>query len=123
MKCPKCGYEFPAPQQAAAGSARWRGVTPNTKHTPGPWTVGEQHRIESPTPGGGCIVVVQERSIGDYRDRKLICAAPELLEALKLGMRAMRSLGWDEAPESGPGAQLRQWFEQARAAIAKAEAK
>ena len=27
MKCPKCGHEFPAPQQSAAGQNRWAGVS------------------------------------------------------------------------------------------------
>jgi len=27
MICPKCGHEFPAPQQSAAGQSRWSGVT------------------------------------------------------------------------------------------------
>ena len=31
MKCPKCGHEFPAPQQSAAGQSRWSGVSRETR--------------------------------------------------------------------------------------------
>jgi hypothetical protein len=27
MKCPKCGHEFPAKNQAKGGKSRWKGMT------------------------------------------------------------------------------------------------
>ena len=57
-------------------------------HTPGPWTLGDHHRIESPTPGGGCVLIVSERKIsgqtGEQQaaNARLIAAAPAMLEAL-----------------------------------------
>ena len=47
------------------------------------WKVGENHRIEYPTPGGGCVVVVGEYKIGDYNHRNLIVQAVNQYVALK----------------------------------------
>lgn len=46
------------------------------------WKVGEGHRIEYPTPGGGCVVVISEHSCGDYRHRNLIVQAVNEYDAL-----------------------------------------
>ena len=82
------------------------------KHTPGPWSVAE---------GDGCFIVETNDSVvrfevagldmeGDRYNARLIAAAPDLLEALEAAV-ARQAYRPGEGPE---------WWEQSRAAIAKA---
>lgn len=70
-----------------------------TKHTPGPWKAVEEYNgwaIEGPTPAGHMSDYIASeinkgRDMGEA-DAKLIAAAPELLEAL----RVIRDSFWSE---------------------------
>ncbi len=80
-----------------------------SKHTPGPWhvfSIYAQHEVRTPTDT--LVAVANDRA-----NARLIAAAPELLSALKAMLTHM---GMDEDEWNKPT------FDQARAAIAKAEA-
>ncbi len=99
----------------------------NTKHTPGPWELGE---IEQGQDGGEFVAIDgknpkkrhmelarvvwkmedDERSLTQEANARLIAAAPDLLDALQA---AISRQGY--RPGEGPD-----WWEQGRAAIAKA---
>lgn len=83
-------------------------------HTPGPWAVGKNERsderIEVRAEPLGLLVALVEKS----SDARLIAAAPDLLEALRVLVEVASVC----IPETA-GHEL----EQARAAIAKAEGK
>lgn len=68
-----------------------------TKHTQKQWRVGKLRRIEEPTLGGGCIVIVGELEISTGEQARLIAAAPELLEALRQALARMR-IAHDHSP-------------------------
>lgn len=101
-----------------------------TKHTPGPWEVGQAgtgnvyvpsilHKSANPKPGPGLLVrTIATMCIHGPEDEnesnaRLIAAAPELLEACKM---AVEELG----PNSS-GDRCWDAFEKLLAAIAKAE--
>jgi hypothetical protein len=77
----------------------------NNNHTPGPWTLGDHHRIESPTPGGGCVLIVSERKISGHTgeqqaaNARLIAAAPCMLLALTIARAHIRR-ALEEIPEN-----------------------
>lgn len=57
-----------------------------SKHTPGPWRVGESCRVADIKAGYNALIArVEIESAGDRGDAnaRLIAAAPDLLEALK----------------------------------------
>lgn len=84
-----------------------------SKHTPGPWSIGKNGRIEAKN-GLGKTVVVDELAIGDPANAALIAAAPELLDALKLCSAEL----FAQCAEK----KRAMWYvEQARAIIAKSE--
>jgi hypothetical protein len=86
----------------------------NTQHTPGPWRIDPEHPlcIES---GRGNIALVNLARASEA-DARLIAAAPEMLEALKLAqMRILELSLWAKVPADG------QTFNAVCAAIAKAE--
>ena len=85
------------------------------QHTPGPWeSVSNIVRTARSSDGsGGFLVAECPASIGNrLEDARLIAAAPELLAALNAMLTHM---GMDEDEWNKPT------FDQARAAIAKAE--
>jgi len=77
----------------------------NNNHLPGPWAVGDDHSIESPTPGGGCVVVIGRHKILGYTgeqaaaNARLIAAAPCMLLALTIARAHIRR-ALDEIPEN-----------------------
>lgn len=86
------------------------------KHTPGPWECVSNivRTVRSSDGSGGFLVAECPASIGSrLEDARLIAAAPELLAALNAMLTHM---GMDEDEWNKPT------FDQARAAIAKAEA-
>ncbi len=99
----------------------------NTKHTPGPWTIGrigDGTEHTAPIEGAGTTVgYVEMHSFDDDEtttpeqaaNARLIAAAPDLLEALRALLDA--SPGPDKGYVSTPYFEARQ---SARAAIAKA---
>lgn len=95
----------------------------NTKHTPGPWGHGNSDKPVSlmavcfgDGAGGGTIVrfpTTGEISFNEtMANARLIAAAPELLESLKVAMRVIDSFA--------PSYADRIFADEARAAIAKA---
>lgn len=97
-------------------------------HTPGPWTIGgtfmpysddPRENVWGPHPGmaSGMVVCTEVRPA----DARLIAAAPDLLEALKNLVKPMDDLGFLDGDESDRVFPQYE-FDQARAAIAKAEA-
>ncbi len=94
-----------------------------TKHTPGPWHTGgtsfpgtdrARMNVWSPTPKGmqsGDIIAANCKPA----DARLIAAAPELLDAL----RVVASDGWVDLPIS----EQDRWLKLSTKAIAKAEGK
>jgi hypothetical protein len=105
-----------------------------TKYTPGPWHVGPWGRIVGNTPPSGyfqagkpLIATVDGDTPEEDANRRLIAAAPELLEALAALARWADDLE-SMLPASGIGVDMggscrmvRKAVERARAAIAKAE--
>ena len=105
-------------------------MTNKAKHTPGPWTITEDGRIQAPNLDAKCWEQQQHKHIasapfaadaltpitmGSERaaNARLIAAAPELLAALEF---------ITSAAETEPGMEIyRAHLEQARAAIAKAK--
>lgn len=106
------------------------------KHTPGPWSLQSKVNVETvypfsdwrqdvigppdPAKANSSVVVatiINRDSPYGEANARLIAAAPELLEACKYGLRAMRALGWDQATTTG----LKHDWDAANAAIAKAE--
>lgn len=86
-----------------------------TKHTPGPWMVAGQGDGNKQLPisaDGKIIAAVRDQ--GSFSDARLIAAAPDLLEALK-------TLVWQA--ENHNQTVFGMALEDARAAIAKAEAR
>lgn len=86
----------------------------STKHTPGPWSISYEcehakHGQFSIETNDSFIALVDAGLIAQQANARLIAAAPELLEALKL-------LVDDSHPEFIPSYK----WKQARAAIAKA---
>ena len=80
----------------------------STQHTPGPWATRESATHVTVTNARGDAVFHDDKRIpGVMADARLIAAAPELLEALKVLV------------ENG-GIGPEQMFHDARAAIAKA---
>ena len=61
------------------------------KHTPGPWALGAETIVISSTVGGGCVADCGYREEGNA-DARLIAAAPDMLEALKLAEAAMGNM-------------------------------
>ena len=93
------------------------------KHTPGPWTVNAYNEIESGAVRI-CSVDIEETNAGlnggeGQANARLIAAAPDLLEALRLQVSAFDGDALDEI-EEGYGLATAQRVDAARAAIAKA---
>ena len=83
-----------------------------SKHTPGPWEINERYIIARSKRG--LRTICQWSSYSDEPNARLIAAAPDLLAALRAMVDA-----WDMSGEEG---QHRRIWDDARAAIAKAEA-
>lgn len=86
-----------------------------TKHTPGPWRVGDaRHTVFGPKTGAASPETIATMGKNNFRENaRLIAAAPEMLEALKV---ALDLEGWQTTC-----APVENHFRQIRAAIAKAE--
>ncbi len=98
-------------------------MSETTNHTPGPWAVeprkdGRGYWIDSLSDGTICQVMHDEKA---YADARLIAAAPELLEALRMLLNVTPA----EPPAAGKliGAERRHYdaIMAAKAAIRKAE--
>lgn len=86
-------------------------------HTPGPWSVGSHRYIRSPS---GTICETYSHMGCDEADanERLIAAAPELLEALRITRGNVASIGPAGALE--PYYEYREWLRMLDAVIAKA---
>lgn len=85
----------------------------SNQHTPGPWTVGSCTWNED----GNVCYELQGIKRGSAPDARLIAAAPDLLDALKMGVaETMDYIKLNNLT----GAENNHWIVQARAAIAKA---
>lgn len=86
-----------------------------SKHTPGPWYLGEYAEVYGPV-GYGQIAGMSPNSNIEQRkaNARLIAAAPDLLEALQIVVN-----DWTAQFERN-GHLAPSWCKQARAAIAKA---
>ena len=102
----------------------------DTKHTPGPWVAREYDgRIYIDTieglfrPGYMATGVLSFDARGNEANARLIAAAPDLLEALKVAERALNAMG-DHIngmnAEEGISDEVNPAFESVRTAIAKA---
>lgn len=58
-------------------------------HTPTPWRVGKGHRIEYGTPGGGCVVVVDEHSINGLGMDAFIAHAANAHEEMLIALKQL----------------------------------
>jgi hypothetical protein len=96
-----------------------------SRHTPGPWTFDGENEcnqgFDVALPDGGVSATAYydvDRDADSVRqaeaNARLIAAAPEMYEALKV----VAEWEGDKAP---PLAMVRQWAADARAAVAKAE--
>lgn len=93
------------------------GVDMTTRHTPGPWTVGQVGQVMA-----GGHVLADCYSCDDEQadvDARLMAAAPDLLEALKDIADDYTDRFDLESPSTNPGIKHR--VRLARAAIAKAQ--
>ena len=100
----------------------------NAKHTPGPWAVDENDHQWITADCDGLIVAEIPYGEGEETDRhheindanaRLIAAAPELLEALRDMVRINQNKeGYFRGHSHAESGSV---YEQARAAIAKAE--
>ena len=101
-----------------------------TTHTPGPWTIEDGIRgttaiIGSDTDGGTAVLarlphwpIEKEMQASNAR---LIAAAPELAEALRLALDTIASLHGHYCPDCKGGCPDLETIAIGRAAIAKAE--
>ena len=91
------------------------------KHTPGPWVASRgsflfQIAINSESD---TLAVVYGENGENEANARLICAAPELLEALTDALEDYDA--WMKGAEVTPNESLQAWTNKARAAIAKAK--
>ena len=86
----------------------------SAKHTPGPWIADGSMVVE--TANGDCIARIDEFAPDDVveANARLIAAAPELLDAIHA------ALEWAAPMKDVPKSIRPEWFDKARAAIAKA---
>lgn len=99
-----------------------------SKHTPGPWDAAIEHGchavIAAVAGEPKAVAIVGNRTPDDgyeatrFANARLIAAAPELLEALRITRGNVASLGPAGALE--PYAPYREWLAMIDAAIAKA---
>ena len=99
-------------------------MTPATKHTPGPWRVGDAgHTVFGPPNGNPSPETIAP--CGTRANALLIAAAPDMLAALKASLGAMDALRSRLAPFGPDAAEYISTVDSAsfktRAAIAKAE--
>ena len=86
-----------------------------SKHTPGPWCVDENLVIYSICFGSiGIVFCEAEYGKNSKADAKLIAAAPDLLEAMKKAVFAIKAFGIDVS--------IPKTIENMESAIAKVEA-
>ena len=113
-------------------------MTNKAKHTPGPWTITEDGRIQAPKLDAKCWEQRQYKHIasapfaadaltpiimGGERaaNARLIAAAPELLAALEWALKNIEELAIPEFDKRGAVTSLNNCADKARAAIAKAK--
>ena len=90
------------------------------KYTPGPWRYSKAHNdIISMAPGVKSDVVAEYVLGISLANARLICAAPDLLEALSDALADFDN--WAAHEDNHPHEHLVAWAEKARAAIAKAK--
>lgn len=91
------------------------------QHTPGPWAIVEDRSPSSLEVfgGGAAIAELWRRAdvVKEKADARLIAAAPDLLEALQMGVS--ETLDYIQRNHLS-GAENNHWIAQAKAAIAKA---
>ncbi len=104
-----------------------------SKHTPGPWKVGQylgslssfHVHMDVGDKGRGADIVEAVCGLDTAQrlaNARLIAAAPDLLEAAKLGLRAAEGWVKDQLEGTSMFAAAMQELDPIRAAIAKAEA-
>ena len=95
-----------------------------TKHTPGPWHVGRRF-------SGGAVYAEKGEEICAFSDlidpveslanKRLIAAAPDLLDALAWALKNLEEVAIPLANKHGRVTSMTECVVQARAALAKAE--
>ncbi len=84
-------------------------------HTPGPWRIGTINYADIYEPGGDVVALAIKDLDGTAANARLIAAAPELLEALKV----VSSDQWVDLSVTDQD----NWLRKSAASIAKAEGK